>query len=109
MAVEEVQQRVVGFACPLAFPLAGNITRCAEEPAPVSPLAALLQQQSQAFRRPLFVRTSRYRDAEAEPVRSRSLQIGQTRTPVNTARESSSDSAPSSVSTPAICIPDSAR
>ena len=108
MAVEEVQQRVVGFACPLAFPLAGNITRCAEEPAPVSPLAALLQQQSQAFRRPLFVRTSRCRDAEAEPVRSRSLQIGHTRTPV-TARESSSDSAPSSVSTPAICIPDSAR
>jgi len=70
MAAEEVP-RVVGFACLQA--MAPAAARPCRDEQPVSPLAALLARQGQAFRRPLVVRTRRPEVDGA--FRARSLQL----------------------------------
>jgi len=102
MAAEEVP-RVVGFACLQA--LAPAAARPSRDEQPVSPLAALLARQGQAFRRPLVVRTRRPEVDGAFRARSLQLEIRGEVGPDH----GSSASAPSSVSTPAIAIPETAR
>lgn len=102
MAAEEVP-RVVGFACLQA--MAPAAARPSRDEQPVSPLAALLARQGQAFRRPLVVRTRRPEVDGAFRARSLQLEIRGEVGPDH----GSSASAPSSVSTPAIAIPETAR